>query len=262
MRRLAAASPLLLALLTTACVDSPAEPTGACFGAGSLDADTTIVNIAYADDCEGPLGTLGDVYQFTLTAQTNILFTQNSSGFLGGLTLFKGQFTNLGQARLIFDVVGAGTVGAKAYLPAGDYFVVAGSAEQKGGSYTLVTAPTSSTPCSDAYFNYTVRGADIAGQLDNSDCSGATASVRQDAYSLWLYLGETITVTTTYSKAGVMSFRRAGFPGDPDIGTNLLTANNPVTATYAAPDARDPFNIHIIGEPPNTGTGTYLIQVR
>lgn len=72
-----ALAPVLLASVLLACED-PAAPSGTCLGPQVFAADTTVSGVAFIDDCTAPNGTFGDVYQFTVAAQTNILFTMTA----------------------------------------------------------------------------------------------------------------------------------------------------------------------------------------
>lgn len=251
----------LVALAALAACETPAELAGSCLGAQSFRPDTSLTNVAFTDDCELPGNITGDVYQFTVSAQTNIRLSQVTSGFEGELALFKGSFNDPTGARLVFEVVGNDTIAAKAFLPAGTYFVVAGSGESAGGTYTLTSAPTTASPCSDTEFNWTVRGADLTGTIDGNDCPGAVATVRQDAYSLWLQAGESIAVTTTFTKNGNLLWRRSGNAAGASLVEYALVGN-PLSVTLTAPDANSPYGIHLIGEPPLTGVGTYSISIR
>lgn len=262
MRLRALAGPLVAVVLFTSCGGSLTAPRGNCLPPTPIAATGTVNGIAYSDDCDGPDGSLGDIYSLTLTAQTQVLITLTPSGFEGQVMMLSGNFGDIAGTKLIFDVVGNGTICAKAFLPPGNYFILAGSAENVGGDYTLTLAPTTSTPCSNVFFNYTVRGADIPGVVVIEDCPAGAPNSRQEAYGLWLAAGEAIQVSIDMNKPGDLLWRRSGNPTAPDLAGAPVFANTTLTTTFTAPDANDPFGIHVIAYPALTGNATFTLRIR
>ncbi len=236
--------PLLLLSVLMAC-DDPASPSGTCLGPQLFSADTTVSGVAFTDDCTAPSGTFGDVYQFTVAAQTNILLTMTPSGFAGQLALFKGTLEGGVTPRKVFVEYGRGAFSAKAFLPAGTYFVVAGSDEAAGGDYTLTSGPTTTTPCTDTTINwYTIRGADITGLVTIADCAGAPGAY-QDLFGLVMDAGEQVAVSAEMNRAGFVLWRRDGSASAPNIAQfSSLVPNATASGTFTAPDQAK-FNVHV-----------------
>lgn len=257
-----ALAPILLLALLAACED-PASPSGTCLGPQLFAADTTVSGVAFTDDCTAPNGTFGDVYQFTVAAQSNILFTMTPSGYAGQLALFTGTFEGgFATPRMIFVEYGRGLITVKAFLPAGTYYVVAGSDEAAGGDYTLASAPTTTTPCTAENTNwYTVPGADITGLLTTTDCAGAPGAF-QDLFRILMGAGEQIGVTVEMNKMGAVLFRRDGSASAANIDM-FATVQPNVTAgkIFTAPD-KDAFNVHVISDNLAGGTLLYTVHIR
>lgn len=250
----------ILALLTSC--EALAGLTGTCQGPQLFGPQSEATNVAFEDDCEGPDAVYGDVYVITLTEQTNFLVLMGADGFRGQMVMYEGDYSALpATPRLIFDVVGEGDIGAKVYLPAGTYTIWAGSGERAGGTYTLTTTPTSSSPCSNLHFNYTVPGADISGQVLANDCPGGVAIVRQDAYGMWMQAGESVDVSLTMDKLGDMLWRRSGDPSALDVDSFSVPGDAVVEGTFTAPSA-GLFSIHLLSYPNNLGAATYTLSVR
>ena len=254
------AAVLLLLAAAVAC-DNPASPTGTCLGPQVFKADTTVTGVAFADDCSAPNGFFGDVYQFTVAAQTNVLLSMTSNGFDGALALFSGTFTVGSAPRLIGKEFGRGAFSFKAFLPAGNYFIVAGSDEAAGGEYTLTSAPTTTTPCSELIPWFTMRGADITGLLTTADCQGAPGAF-QDIFSLEMDAGEQIAVSVEMNKVGFVLWRRDGSASAANITQfGALFPNVTAQATFTAPDLAR-FNVHVNSDNLAGGTLAYTLHIR
>ena len=256
MRR--ALLPLVIACLVVACED-PASPSGTCLGPQVFTADTTVSGIAFTDDCTGPSGTSGDVYAFTIDSQKNILFTMRPVGYAGQLALFTGTLTDVATPHLILKEYGRGSITVKAFLPAGTYFVVAGSDEASGGDYTLSSAPTTTTPCTIETTNsYTVRGADIAGALTTDDCQGGL-----DFFRILMEADEQLAVSVEMSRQGVVLWRRDGSASAPDVARfDVPTGNVTTGAAFTAP-ARGAFNVVVGSNPAVVGGAVfYTLHIR
>jgi len=256
-----ALAPLLLASVLLACED-PAAPSGTCLGPQVFAADTTISGVAFTDDCTAPNGTVGDVYQFTVAAQTNILLTMTPSGYTGQLALFKGTFDGGAAPRMVFVEYGRGAFGAKAFLPAGTYFVIAGSDEASGGDYTLSSGPTTTTPCTEQTTAwYTIPGADITGLLTTADCAGAPGAF-QDLFRLRMDAGEQIAVSVEMNKMGFILWRRDGSASAANLAQfGTVQPNVTAGATFTAPD-RGAFNVHVNSDNLAGGTLAYTLHIR
>lgn len=256
-----ALAPLLLLSALMACED-PASPSGTCLGPQVFAADTSVSGVAFTDDCSAPNGTFGDVYQFTVAAQTNILLTMTPSGYAGQLALFTGTFDGGTTPRMIFVEYGRGAFSAKAFLPAGTYFVIAGSDEAAGGDYTLSSAPTTTTPCTEQGAAwYTIPGADITGLLTTADCAAAPGAF-QDLFRILMAAGEQVAVTVEMNKMGAVLFRRDGSASAANIDM-FATVQPNVTAgkTFTAPD-KDEFNVHVVSDNLAGGTLAYTLHIR
>lgn len=253
---------LVVLLVAIVACDNPASPTGSCLGPQVFKADTTVSGVAFTDDCSAPNGFFGDVYQFTVASQTNMLLTMTSTGFDGALALFTGTFTGGVAPRLIGKEFGRGAFSFKAFLPAGTYFVVAGSDEPAGGDYTLTSSPTTTTPCTDTSINwYTTRGADITGLLTTADCVGAPG-VYQDLFGLEMDAGEQIAVSVEMNKVGGVMWRRDGSASAANISQfSALVPNATASATFTAPDQAK-FNVHVASDNLAGGALAYTLHIR
>jgi hypothetical protein len=233
-------------------------PTGTCQGPQVFGPANATTNVAYTDDCDGPDSVLGDVYVITLLEQTNFSVMMDADGFRAQMVMYEGLYGALpDDPRLIFDVVGSGVIGAHVFLPAGTYTIWAGSGEREGGSYSLTTAPVTTSPCSGNYFNYYVPGAVITGQILAADCVAGTLE-RQDAFGRWMRQGETVTVTLTMNKLGHVLFRRGGEPESPNVDDADVTADVPLEVTFTAP-ADGLFGVHVVSYPNNLGAASYTL---
>lgn len=252
---------LVLLLSIVACEDAPTA-AGTCLGPQPFGPDTTVSGVAFTDDCAAPNGLLGDVYQFTVAVQTNIMITMTPAGFSGGLGLFVGPYVEGATPRLIFVEYGRGAFGAKAFLPAGSYYVVAGSDEAAGGDYTLSAAPTTTTPCTDPTTAwYTLPGADITGLLTTADCAGAPGAF-QDLFRLQMEAGEQIAVSVEMNKMGAVLWRRDGSASAANLSQFFtLQPNVTAGATFTAPE-RGAFNVHVISDNLAGGTLAYALHIR
>ncbi len=254
---------LLTALLfsVVSCDEAPTA-SGTCLGPQPFSATASVVGIAFTDDCTAPNGLLGDIYQFTVAAQTNIMITMTPTGFAGGLGLFVGPYVEGGTPRLIFKEFGRGTFGAKAFLPAGTYYIVAGSDEAAGGEYTLASVPTTTTPCTEMTMAwYTMRGADITGLLTTADCQGAPGAF-QDMFRLEMDAGEQVAVSVEMNKLGFVLWRLDGSASAANLAQfAVLQPNVTAAATFTAP-TKAGFNVHVNSDNLAGGTLAYSLHIR
>lgn len=163
---------------------------------------------------------------------------------------------------MVFVEYGRGSIKVKAFLPAGTYFIVAGSDEAAGGDYTLASAPTTTTPCTAENTNwYAIPGADITGLLTDADCVGAPG-VRMDLFRLLMESGEQIAVTVEMSKMGGVLFRRDGSASAANISQfSTVQPNVTAGATFTAPD-KAAFNVHVASDNLAGGTLLYTLHIR
>lgn len=218
---------------------TPTGPSGsASCSVTPLGTDTRITGSftgSDANDCAGP--NRGNQYSLTLTGQTDLEFVMTPSGF----PAFLGVYT--AANRVVLQDSGTGERRGKAFLPAGEYRVVAGRADNAGGSYSLSVGATSNSPCPLAgggtgpfmFMPGTVPGATINGSLDANDC-GTTSSNRSDPYLLSVGAGEALRVTLTGSQNVLLeAYRDAA--GHPLVMSGSVTRGASRTFTYTTPAA-------------------------
>ena len=163
--------------------------------------------------------------------------------------------------KLIFEVLGPGSAsfGARAFLPVGQYFLMAGPAGRSGGEYSVAFTPTAADNC--AMFDWTDFGADITGTLTTADCAGEPGS-NQDIYGIWLASGESIQITgIAGAKALSVVLRRQGDGAAPDLAKHVLAAGASSTITFTAA-SKGAYSIHMVATPSTLGVVDYTLQVR
>ncbi|HSJ09719.1 MAG TPA: hypothetical protein VK928_07375 [Longimicrobiales bacterium] len=248
----------VLFLMLAACSE-PLGNTAACNGGIALSVGTPVQGAVEASDCKDERDRVGDYYRFSLSGQTNIEVTMRPDGFEGELSLFAGDPKRLGEAVLIFEVIGPGTIGGHAFLPAGSYFIVAGTAGSKGGGYTLGTGPAVTNGCPDLYYS-TLPGATISGTVTTDDCRGGTATVRQDAYGMPLTAGQRVVVTVAMDRVGMVLWR-TGSAATPDLVSRTLSQAGTVQFEFTAPRT-DAYRVHLLGHPGVVGTIGYTVSIQ
>lgn len=251
---------LIAALVSLAACEIFPTATGSCQGPLAVAAPDTLFAEAFHNDCNGPGDVDGDVYQFTLIAQSDLLFRMTPTGFRGSMGVYRGVY-GAANPKLIFEVLGPGSAafGARAYLPVGQYFLMAGPAGRSGGEYAVAFTPTSAADCS--VFDWTDFGADIVGTVTTADC-GAAAGNHQDAYGIWLAVGESIQVTgIAGAKPVSVLLRRQGDGSAPNLVERNIAAAGSTTFSYTA-TAKGAYGIHVVGAPGTIGPISYTIQVR
>jgi len=235
-------------------------PTGSCQGPLAVGAPDTLVAEAFHNDCSGPGDVDGDVYQFALIAQTDLMFRMSPTGFRGSMGLYRGVY-GTPNPKLIFEVLGPGSApfGARAYLPLGQYFLMAGPTGRSGGEYEVAFTPTSASDCS--VFDWTDFGADITGAITTSDCTGAPPHF-QDSYGLWLAAGQSVQLTgIAGAKPFAVHVRRQGDGSVDPLVSHILAAGGTTTFTFTAA-TKGAYSIIAIGLPGSIGPIGYTIQVR
>ena len=206
---------------------------------------------AGTDECSLPDGSVGQFYSLTLAAPTGFLLTMTPSGFSGGLGLFSGSSTNTAQAKVIFTVEGSGTIGARAFLPAGQYFILAGRSGQAGGSYTLTSSTSQVTDC--VYSAWTMPGVPLTGSLTASDCAGGAGS-SQDIYSVRLAAGQSVSISASVSRTGAVIW---GTPSASIVERPLTALTGGTTQINYTATAEGVYLLHFLNNSPTTGTSTY-----
>jgi hypothetical protein len=202
----------------------------------------------------------GDIYQFTLIAQADLKFQMVPTGFRGAMGLYRGVYGDP-DPKLIFEVFGPGSApfGARAYLPAGQYFLMAGPSGRSGGMYTVQFTPSAATDC--AVFDWTDFGADINGAVTTADCSAASGN-SQDVYGIWLEAGEAVQVTgAAGAKPMSVLFRRQGDGSAPNLVERNLAAAGSSTFSFV-PTTKGVYAIHVVGAASSIGAVSYTLQVR
>ena len=230
----------------------------ACAAPQTYAIGSTATGAVEDKDCLDFQGRVVDVYQFTLTTQASFQLVMQASGFNAELGLYSGQATSAAQGKLIFEVVGSSTVGGTAFLPPGSYFILAGTAESKGGSYTLTSPAPTATGCSP-YLYWTQPGATFAGSVTGNDCAGA-GTARQDAIGMWLSSGQTVNVSVTLDKAGSVLWR-TGDATTANLVTRSLTQAGSTQFSFTAPRA-DAYRVHVNGEPNAIGSINYTVSIQ
>lgn len=191
-------APLLALVSLLACGADALVSTGTCNGAQTLAVGGSATGALGVDDCKSPEGESADLYQITLSAQTNFQMTLTPSGFEPWMMMYSGTATST-NPPLVLDMDGSSPLVAKAFLPAGTYTLAVGTANNKPGSYTLQTETTVNTGC--VINSWTVVGITLNGTVTPTDCAGAADS-RHDLYAFVGKKGQGITVTATMNKPG------------------------------------------------------------
>ena len=188
----------LLSTVAVACAGADGTSPGEnCVGPVSFTVGVRVDGSIVDGDCRGPDKERLDVYQISLTGQTNFMLKMTSSGFTGGLGMFTSVTNRLNEPE-IFGVDGSGTIGGRLFLPAGTYYLAVG-ADSGGGNYTLESSLAASNDC--LLGNWTAAGASFSGTVTTNDCAG-NSGARLDIYKLQMTSGRTYTVTVTRDKEG------------------------------------------------------------
>jgi hypothetical protein len=254
----------IVALLSLAACELFPTATGSCQGPMAVTAPDTVVAEAFHNDCGGPSDVDGDVYQFTLLAQNDLLFRMEPTGFRGSMGLYRGVYGDR-NPKLVFEVLGPGsaTFGARAYLPNGQYFLMAGPAGRSGGEYGVAFTPTSAADCS--VFDWTTVGSTITGSVTTADCGAGTGlggvPLHQDTYYIWLSAGESIRIAgIAGAKPFELQFRKQSDAAEDNIEEQTLAAGATTAFTFTA-TSKGAYGIHAVSSPAAIGAVGYTIQV-
>lgn len=206
-------------------------------------------------DCTGPDKERLDVYQISLTGQTNFMLKMTSSGFTGGMGMFTSVTSRLSEPE-IFGVDGSGTIGGRVFLPAGTYYLAVGS-ESGRGNYVLESSLAASNDCSVE--NWTAAGMSINGVLTSTDCAG-NPGVHQDIYFLRMVSGRSYTVTATLQKPGNLLLRPAG-ASNTDLRSQGTASASGGTLTFSyTPTTTGDYRVHVLSDFPSGPVG-YTLKI-
>ena len=240
------------AALVSAC-DSPLGDSSNC-DAGIQWAPNTTVNGSVSEaDCTRDNHS-GDFYVFTSTGQTATRLSMQATGFAPELTVYAGTPTAMGEASLIFQVVTTPATN-DLYVPPGSYFIVAGTADNRGGNYTLTSQPIPATGCPPRY-SYGVPGLVVTGTITTNDCQGGGIS-RQDIIEFYLKPGQVLRARLVADKKAAVSIAQ----GDGSVIDKFIDASGVAEVSYTA-TKRDFYRVHVHGEPSFFGTTNYTLTVQ
>ena len=241
---------LVVASSVLGCAADVATPSGVCTGATPLTIGATANAKAGSDEC-AIAGGAGQIISLTLTTPMTFLVTMTPSGFVGGFTMFSGTYANVGAAKEILSVEGSSPMGARAFLPVGQYFMAAGRKGATGGAYSLTTTVTQNADC--AYENWTVPGITLTGTLTTRDCPGLLGSTQQ-IYNVRLSAGQSVSIMASVSKNGSVIWGTSSGT----IVERLLAAPTGGSASinYSA-TADNIYLLHFFNNQPQTGSSTF-----
>ena len=246
---------ILVPVLALGCAGGIAAPAGKCNGPQNHTVGSAATAAIGTDDCE-VMGRYGDIYQLTLTGQTNFRVTVTPSGFDAAISLLAGNSSAPGSAIEVFGTDGSGPIGANAFLPAGSYFILVGSSNCKSGTYKLESQSVSADGCGS---NWTYPGADLSGVVTTSDCEGG-ASARQDIYQIQLKRGQTVAVSAVLNKNGAVLWR-TGSASSANLVTKVLPQGGSAAFSFTA-TSDDVYRLHVLGELSTTGVMSYSASIR
>ncbi len=246
---------LLAALAGCSAVAALTGPSGSCQGPKPYTVGSTASDKLGANECSGPGDMDGHLYTLALTEQSDFAVTMTPTGFEGAV----GIWTAAGQ--VVFQTNGSGSFGAKAFLPTGQYTLVAGRHKIGGGSYSLGTAPTTVAGCADSGPGrgaWTIPGVVIAGAVTSIDCAG-NGTAKQDIYSIWLAAGQSITVVASMSQIGNVNVNPAPGTTGPDVSKSILKGGS-ASLTYTATN-RGAYNVHVLSDLGFNPSPTYTLSI-
>ena len=118
--------PALLSTVAVACAGADGTSPGEnCVGPASFTVGVRVDGSIVDGDCRGPDKERLDVYQISLTGQTNFSLKM-TSGFTEGMGIFTSLTSTLRDPD-IFGVDSTGTIGGRLFLPAGTYYLAVGA---------------------------------------------------------------------------------------------------------------------------------------
>lgn len=247
-------SAMAVVVATVSCSESPLGSEAACGAGTAYVVSSTVSGSITAEDCSRN-GVTGDYYTFSAVSHTSFGLTMQPSGFNGELGLYAG--TPGGTSTVVFETDGSSTFGANAFLPPGNYYIVAGT-RGGGGSYTLVSQPVPVSGCGQ-FLSYTRPGATISGVVTGNDCVGLGVA-RFDAFEILLESGHTISASATMDKAGAISIR-SGSASSPDLASHILSAPGVAQVSYTT-TRRDSYRVHVYGSPGMQGNNVYTLTIQ
>ncbi|MFA6167451.1 MAG: hypothetical protein WC700_12610 [Gemmatimonadaceae bacterium] len=228
----------LLVVAGCAAIDGIFGNSSTCASATAYIVGTSTSGTMGQGNCRGPTGADGQLYSFTVSAQTNIKVMVATSAFTPALALFTSTNKAIGATTL------DGTL--RAFLPAGSYQIFVSTNSGKGGAYTLTTPNTALGGCTsstgsiaDSDVGFTIKGATFTGQITESDCGALNAKTHW--YRVPLSGSDTLSTSVTVDKpAGLYFLDTSGAV----IVTKELPAAGSWSYTY-----------------PSTTDGTYTLRI-
>lgn len=231
--------------------------TGTCQGPQPFSIGSPVENVAFEDDCAGLHGLSGDVYAFTLAEHTGFLLEMDPTGFRAAFEVYQGAFGGAATPVRIAEGEGSGVIGARLFLPPGEYFVLAGPAEREGGNYQLSATAADLADCE--YPAFAVRGSNIEGSVTLADCSAAPPR-RQDIYEVLLPAGVALKAVARGNPQGFLLLR-TGSASSADLAATGLDPNIADSLTYTTPTAGW-YRVHVGSDPGTLGPMSYTLRVR
>lgn len=224
MKRVLRVVPLLALVVTAACpVD--VKSGGSCSGPKTYVAGSTITGATGNDNCRGPDGSNGQLYNMTLSQQTNVQLTLSANGFPGFLGLYTASGQPIAQRNTATSV--------KAFLPAGSYQVFVSSMTDADGTFTLASPNTEISGCTGTLVDggVTTKGAVISGTLNAADCGNSLS--KGDSYDLYLGAGQAVAIGITVDRlSGLFVMGNGGVLANREM-TAAGSWSTTVTATTA-----------------------------
>ena len=215
-----------------------------CTAPKSYAAGSTITGTTIGAICKSPDGRLGELYNMTLTQQSNVFLTLATTGFPG----FIGLYTASGD---VIDEEGTPDTKIKAFLPAGTYQVFVNDSRSGGGAFTLTSPSVSLEGCTATNgagvnlnggginLGHTVKGASFGGTVVATDCGNALS--KTDIYEIGLKAGEVLNLSITVDRLSGLSVTQ---PGQAIVARQELAAAGTWTTTVTATTAGR-YQIHI-----------------
>lgn len=236
------AFPLLVLMTVTACSATDSTTLGAtCAGPKTYAVGSTLNGTTVGANCRKPGGSndgpTGELYNMTLTQQSNFFLTLEATGYPG----FVGLYTSSGD---VIDEEGISNTQLKAFLPAGTYQVYVGDTKGAGGAFTLTSPSTSLDGCTTingggVNLGHIVKGASFSGTVVATDCGNTLAKI--DIYEIRVKAGEVLNLSITVDRLSGLSVVNAG--GAVVASRELTAAGSWTTAVTA------------------TTAGSYLIRI-
>lgn len=225
---------VLVAVALSSCKLEPGR-TGVCLGPTPLALETFTRAEAFHDDCRGPDGS-GDIFTLSLAAQSNVLLEMIPEGNVAPtLAIYRGEYGDANPPIVAELSTGAvGTLGVRTILPAGEYFIVAGTSFNDRATYRMTATSFVGTDCS--YWNFTAPGAELDGEVSTADCA-VSGTVRSESFEIWREAGDSMTITVVADSAGSFAFGESCCENTV-VFADLVNAGDSITIGHRAPRRR------------------------